>query len=114
MASNRTGCSGFSSRSDAVRDRRPVSASACPLIAASLWYSRRVMAQAADLDTFERILEYLRQTRGFDFTAYKRSSLLRRVLKRMQLIDIHDFEQYLDYLQVYPDEFAALFNTIAP
>lgn len=70
------------------------------------------MAQAADIAAFERILEYLRQTRGFDFTAYKRTSLIRRVRKRMQLVDIHEYEQYLDYLEVHPDEFAALFNTI--
>jgi two-component system, chemotaxis family, CheB/CheR fusion protein len=61
---------------------------------------------------FDRILEYLRQTRGFDFTAYKPTSLVRRVRKRMQGVDIDDFDAYLDYLQVRPDEFAALFNTI--
>ena len=30
---------------------------------------------------FEVLLEYLRYTRGFDFTGYKRSSLMRRVTK---------------------------------
>jgi len=61
---------------------------------------------------FEQILEYLRQSRGFDFTAYKRSSLIRRVVKRMQGVGVESFEEYLDYLQVHPDEFASLFNTI--
>jgi len=63
-------------------------------------------------EAFERILEYLRQARGFDFTAYKRTSLNRRVVKRMQAIGVEHFEQYLDRLQVHPDEFNALFNTI--
>src|SRR5262245_23074320 len=71
-----------------------------------------MMSRRADHPFFEQILEHLQQTRGFDFTAYKRASLLRRILKRMQTIDVPDFEQYLDYLQVHQEEFAALFNTI--
>src|SRR5262252_9655504 len=70
------------------------------------------MSQASEHAGFERILEYLRQTRGFDFTAYKPTSLIRRVRKRMQAIEIAEFDQYLDYLEVHPDEFSALFNTI--
>src|SRR5689334_579060 len=61
---------------------------------------------------FESLLEYLRQSRGFDFTGYKRSTLMRRVQKRMGTVAIHDFAEYMDYLQVHPDEFAQLFNTI--
>ena len=61
---------------------------------------------------FDRLLDYLRSALGFDFTAYKPTSLLRRVRKRMHSLDMHDFDAYLDYLQVHPDEFAALFNTI--
>jgi two-component system CheB/CheR fusion protein len=70
------------------------------------------MNQPADLAFFEKILEHLRQTRGFDFTAYKRASLMRRILRRMQAVEASSFEQYLDYLQVHQDEFALLFNTI--
>ncbi|HEY3885240.1 MAG TPA: protein-glutamate O-methyltransferase CheR, partial [Vicinamibacterales bacterium] len=70
------------------------------------------MAEAVDSARFERILEYLRQTRGVDFTAYKRASVVRRVLRRMQAVNAGDFDAYLDYLEVHPDEFAALFNTI--
>src|SRR4051812_33503390 len=61
---------------------------------------------------FDSIVEYLRQTRGFDFTAYKPTSLMRRVKKRMQAVQLEEFDAYLDYLQVHPEEFAALFNTI--
>jgi two-component system CheB/CheR fusion protein len=61
---------------------------------------------------FEALLDYLRRVRGFDFTGYKRSSLKRRVQKRMATRDINRFEDYLDYLEVYPHEFAELFNTI--
>jgi two-component system, chemotaxis family, CheB/CheR fusion protein len=61
---------------------------------------------------FETLLLYLKQSRGFDFTAYKRSSLMRRVLVRMHNVEIKSFAEYLDFLQVDPDEFTRLFNTI--
>jgi two-component system, chemotaxis family, CheB/CheR fusion protein len=66
----------------------------------------------ADLEHFEGILQHLQQTRGFDFTAYKRTSLMRRMIKRMQTVGVPTFDSYFDYLQVHQDEFGALFNTI--
>jgi two-component system CheB/CheR fusion protein len=60
----------------------------------------------------EALLDYLKRSRGFDFIGYKRSSLMRRVLKRMQMVGIEDYGDYLDYLEVHPEEFAQLFNTI--
>ena len=70
------------------------------------------MSGPAESAAFERILDFLRQTRGFDFTAYKRSSLLRRIRKRMETIGIHEVEAYLAHLEVHTGEFPALFNSI--
>jgi two-component system, chemotaxis family, CheB/CheR fusion protein len=64
------------------------------------------------LAEFEALLSYLKQSRGFDFTAYKRSSLMRRVLVRMQTMGVKSYGTYLDFLQVDPEEFTRLFNTI--
>ncbi|WP_298919003.1 CheR family methyltransferase [uncultured Nostoc sp.] len=61
---------------------------------------------------FENLLIYLRQSRGFDFTGYKRSTLIRRVRKRMHSLSIESFGDYLDYLEVFPEEFNNLFNAI--
>src|SRR5215207_9397079 len=61
---------------------------------------------------FEALLVYLKEARGFDFTGYKRSSLMRRVGRRMGQVGIAEYPEYQDYLQVHPDEFTALFNTI--
>jgi len=61
---------------------------------------------------FEALLVYLREARGFDFTGYKRSSLMRRVNRRMAQAQVENYTDYLDYLQVRQDEFTALFNTI--
>ncbi len=61
---------------------------------------------------FEALLQYLLDSRGFDFTGYKRNSLHRRVSKRMAKIGVEGYDNYLDYLQVHPAEFAELFNEI--
>jgi two-component system CheB/CheR fusion protein len=61
---------------------------------------------------FELLLEYLRRSRGFDFTGYKRASLVRRVQKRTHYGGVPGYVDYMDFLEVHPDEFAALFDTI--
>ena len=68
---------------------------------------------AGDVDeALERLLEFLRDERGFDFTGYKRASLARRIDKRMHGVGITDLDLYHDYLQAHPEEFTHLFNTI--
>jgi len=61
---------------------------------------------------FEQLLEYLKGSRGFDFTGYKRPSLIRRVSIRMKAVGVETFRDYLDFLQVDPGEFTALFDTL--
>jgi two-component system, chemotaxis family, CheB/CheR fusion protein len=61
---------------------------------------------------FEALLRFLREERGFDFTGYKRPSLVRRVARRMQLLNIPAFPDYQAYLEVHPEEFGQLFNAI--
>jgi two-component system, chemotaxis family, CheB/CheR fusion protein len=60
----------------------------------------------------EVLLDYLRRSRGFDFTGYKRASLSRRINKRMQVVGVDGYLSYLDHLEVDPEEFTQLFNTI--
>jgi len=62
--------------------------------------------------SFEQLLDFLRNSRGFDFTGYKRSSLARRIDKRMQAVSVEGYPNYIDYLSVHPEEFVRLFNTI--
>jgi two-component system CheB/CheR fusion protein len=61
---------------------------------------------------FEALLEHLKTNRGFDFTGYKRSSVMRRVDHRMAQVGITGYADYLDHLELHGDEFTALFNTI--
>src|SRR3954470_18252268 len=58
------------------------------------------------------LLEHLRDHRGFDFSGYKRASLERRIKRRLDAIGIDNYRDYQDYLEVTPDEFTELFNTI--
>ncbi len=69
------------------------------------------MESATD-EAFEDLLRYMRDSRGFDFTGYKRTSLMRRVRHRMDQAGYTAFDEYLDFLQASSDEFTALFNTI--
>jgi two-component system CheB/CheR fusion protein len=58
------------------------------------------------------LIEYLKRSRGFDFTGYKPASLERRIRKRMQGLNVQEYADYIDYLEVHPEEFEILFNTI--
>src|SRR5947209_17055995 len=69
------------------------------------------MASRTD-QNLDGFLDFINQARGFDFTGYKRSSIQRRVAKRMGEVGAEDYEQYVDYLELHPEEFAALFNTV--
>src|SRR5947209_6157322 len=75
--------------------------------------SRRPRAPSTPADPqLEELLGFIHRTRGFDFTGYKRSTLQRRILKRMNEVGVEDYESYRDFLEVNGHEFAELFNTI--
>ena len=69
------------------------------------------MSEAKD-PAFEALLEFLQRSRGFDFTGYKRTSLERRFRRRMDTVGCKAYSDYLDYLEVHPDEYAQLFDTL--
>jgi two-component system CheB/CheR fusion protein len=62
----------------------------------------------------DELLEFVRDSRGFDFTGYKRSSIERRVAKRMAELGIEQgsYGEYVEYLELHADEFVELFNTL--
>src|SRR3954454_8902210 len=61
---------------------------------------------------FAQLLDYLKRSRGFDFTGYKKTTLGRRIEKRMSTVGAATFSEYEDFLEVNPGEFTELFNTI--
>jgi two-component system CheB/CheR fusion protein len=60
----------------------------------------------------EDLLVFIRDSRGFDFTGYKRTSLTRRIRKRMQEVGLPEYMDYRDRLESSAEEFGYLFNTI--
>ena len=66
----------------------------------------------ADDAAFGALLDFLKRTRGLDFTGYKRTSLERRFRRRMDAVGCASFGDYLDYLEVQPDEYVQLFEML--
>ena len=64
-----------------------------------------------DVD-FERLLEFVRDARGFDYTGYRRPTLIRRFRKRLEAVKAESWAGYRTYLERHPEEFGELFNTI--
>jgi two-component system CheB/CheR fusion protein len=62
--------------------------------------------------TLDTVLEFVKETRGFDFTGYKRSSIERRLSKRMAETGTPSYEEYLDHLELHQEEYAELFNAL--
>ena len=70
------------------------------------------MTDARTDTTLDALLEFVKETRGFDFTGYKRSTIQRRVAKRMAAVGAERYDDYLDFLELHGEEFAELFNTL--
>jgi two-component system CheB/CheR fusion protein len=61
---------------------------------------------------FDALIDFLKQSRGFDFGGYKRQSLERRFRRRMDAIGCRSYGDYLDYLEVHPEEYEQLFDAL--
>jgi two-component system CheB/CheR fusion protein len=79
----------------------------------SFYFANTPSMKAEEHDpSFEALLEFIKRTRGFDFTGYKRTSLKRLINKRLAETRCDHFEQYTEYLLNNPDEYTRVFNTI--
>ncbi|MGC2062435.1 MAG: chemotaxis protein CheB, partial [Thermodesulfovibrionales bacterium] len=70
---------------------------------------RIIPAEENDLN---KIFIMLRSARGVDFTFYKRSTIMRRVNRRMLLQKIEGMEAYVAYLKENPSEIETLYQDI--
>lgn len=66
----------------------------------------------SDVETLQRILGQVHARTGHDFSQYKRSTILRRIERRMQLNGFSTLEAYLDFLRGNDTEAHAMFNDI--
>lgn len=62
--------------------------------------------------TLIQILSQLRVRTGHDFSGYKRSTLLRRIARRMQINHVYTLSAYLQNLRNEPEEVSLLFRDI--
>jgi chemotaxis methyl-accepting protein methylase len=60
----------------------------------------------------ENLLHSFKQVLQVDLTGYKRPSLLRRTLVRMQRVGVECYQDYFNLLQQQPDEVTHLLDTI--
>lgn len=67
---------------------------------------------ASEVETLNRILAQVHARTGHDFSQYKRSTILRRMERRMQLNGFATLEAYLAFLRNAPDEAQTMFNDI--
>ena len=68
-----------------------------------------IPAQENDLN---KIFIMLRSAKGVDFTSYKRSTIMRRVTRRMLLQKIEGMEEYIAYLKENPSEIETLYQDV--
>src|SRR5262245_57650986 len=61
---------------------------------------------------FEGLLDLLRQARGVDFSGYKRRTLERRVRRRLQALGLDTYAEYVDHLELHPEEYTQLFDLV--
>ncbi|KAF0143307.1 MAG: methylase of chemotaxis methyl-accepting protein [Nitrospirae bacterium] len=63
-------------------------------------------------DSLSKIFILLRAATGVDFTYYKRSTIRRRIMRRMLLHKIEKIEDYIKYLRETPSEVELLYEDI--
>ncbi len=67
---------------------------------------------AAEDNDLNKIFIMIRSFKGVDFTSYKRSTIMRRVKRRMLLQKIEGMEKYVAYLKENPSEIETLYQDI--
>jgi len=66
----------------------------------------------ADAKGLGQLLEKIYRERGVDFRGYAKTSLARRVKRRMDAQKISYYTEYMDFLDQNPDEYAPLFDDL--
>lgn len=60
----------------------------------------------------QKILMLLRSHTGHDFTLYKKSTIIRRIERRIAFHQLNDYNDYINFLRENPNEILLLFNEL--
>lgn len=69
-------------------------------------------ASHLDEEALRRVLAYLRVRTSHDFSKYKRSTVFRRIARRMQVTRTNELKEYHEFLRENPDEAQALLGDL--
>lgn len=72
----------------------------------------RSLDEARATDDLRNIVGFLRDRTGHDFSSYKRTTVMRRVLRRMQISRIASMSAYSEFVRDRPEEAQELFNDL--
>ncbi|SCX21711.1 Chemotaxis protein methyltransferase [Agrobacterium sp. DSM 25558] len=72
----------------------------------------RSLDMAGSANDLRRIVSLLRSRVGHDFSAYKRATVMRRVVRRMQVCRMKSLADYADHLTTTPEEAQNLFSDL--
>lgn len=64
------------------------------------------------LESLQKVFFHLRSKTGHDFSAYKKSTILRRIERRMHVHQISGLDKYARYMQEHPEEARSLFKEL--
>ena len=63
-------------------------------------------------EELKKILAFVKSTAGVDFTHYKKTTITRRIIRRMLLYKLDTFADYVAYLKKHPAEASILFSDL--
>jgi two-component system CheB/CheR fusion protein len=97
---------------DFVLPVREVAAQLVELVAIKRSISIPLESTLDEEERLRGILAHLRVRTGHDFSRYKRSTVLRRIARRMQITRTNDLKDYYEYMHDKPDEAQALMGDL--
>ncbi|MES3018259.1 MAG: CheR family methyltransferase [Bacteroidota bacterium] len=74
--------------------------------------NEELRSEIANSNSIEKILMLLRSHTGHDFALYKKSTITRRIDRRIAFHQLHDYASYVNHLREDPHEIDVLFNEL--
>ncbi len=94
-------------------EEMPVRLLECVRRRETAWRGERgevVLGEAAQ--RLGKVWEIIRRTSGHDFSRYKQATVLRRIQRRMNLLPVETFTEYLERLRTDPEEVTRLYKDL--